>query len=106
MLGALETGLPGAGRPRRGGGTGWALGAGRDRAAVCALAPLPSRRVRPTRFTATAGPAPGEDGAATAARAGEPGQESSGALSGVGEVVGSAVDLCQGRGYGANQQCG
>ena len=42
MLGAPEAGLPGAGGPGWGGGAHRALGAGGDRTAVCALAPLPS----------------------------------------------------------------
>src|SRR6266571_735273 len=103
MLGAPQTPLPGAGRP------GWrsrahrALGARRDRAAVSAVASLPSRGVRPAGVAAAVDPAPGAAGAATAAWAGKPGSESGGVVPGADEVVAGAVDLCAGGGRGTDE---
>src|SRR5215211_3098338 len=94
MLGALEAGLPGAGRPWRGGGTDWALGAGRNRTAVRLLESVPSRGVCPPGFATTTGAAPGPAGAVAPAWADEPGQESGGALPRTDEVVAGPVDLC------------
>src|SRR4051794_33820901 len=106
MLGASETGLPGPGGPRRGGGTPRTLGARGDRAAVRALAPLPRRRVRASRPAAALDSTPGATGAATAAWAGDSGPESRRVVPRANKVVAGAVDLCPGGRRGADQQCG
>src|SRR5262245_46185360 len=89
---SAEASLPGLGGSRWRGGAHRPVGAGRDRAAVCSLAPLPSRGVRPPGVAPTAGPLAGPVGAVAAAWAGDPGPQSGGAVSGVQQVVGSAVD--------------
>src|SRR5215208_6434122 len=105
MLGTLEAGLPGLGGPRWGSAADWPVGTGRNRAALRAVEPLPSRGVRPEGVMASADPAPGEDGAVTGTRAGEPRPEGGGALPRADEVVGGAMDLCAGGGRRADQQC-
>src|SRR5438105_14271059 len=99
----LETRLPGPGGPWWRGGTDWPLGAGGDRAAMCAVAPLPRRGVRPPGITPPAGAAPGEDGAAITPRRGEPRPESGRAVPAAPEVVAGPLDVYpRGRG-GADQ---
>src|SRR4051812_1094280 len=105
MLGAPQTRLPGPGGPGWGGGARRALGAGGDRATVRVLAPFPRRGVQSAGVAAAVDPAPGPAGAATPAWAGDPGPESGGVVPGADEVVGGAVDLCPGRGRGADEQC-
>src|SRR5215208_7609614 len=105
MLGAPETRLSGPGGPGWRGGAHRALGAGGDRAAVRALAPLPIGGVRSPGVAPAAGPTPGEDGAAIATRAGERGPQSRGALPRADEVVGGVVDLCPSGRRGADEQC-
>src|SRR5438067_913298 len=106
MLGAPQTRLPGPGGPGWGGGAHRTLGIGRSRAALCALAPLPRRRVRARRSAAALDSTPGATGAATAAWASDPGPESGGVVPRANEVVDGAVDLCPGGGRGADQQRG
>src|SRR5262249_22200520 len=102
---ATQKGLPGIGGPGWRGGAYWALGARRNRAALCAVAPPPGRRVRPPRVATAAGTTPGQDGAVAATWAREPGPKSGGALPGADEVVGGGVDLCPRGWRGANEQC-
>src|SRR5262249_47824418 len=99
----LATRLPGSGGPWWRGGTDWPLGAGGDRAALCALAPLPSRGVRPPGITPPAGAAPSPAAAVAAAWSGQPRWESGGAVPAAPEVVAGSLDVCpHGRG-GADQ---
>src|SRR5439155_20262445 len=105
VLRAPQARLSGAGGPGWRGGTGWPLGPGGDRAALRALASVPSRRVRPTGVATQIGAAPGADGAVAPARAGEPRPQSSGAVPVADEVVGGAVDLCPRAGGRADEQC-
>src|SRR5215211_5416212 len=106
MLGALEAGLSGLGGPRWGGAADWPVGTGRNRAALRAVAPLPSRGVRPGGVVAPADPAAGEDGAVTGTRAREPRSQSGSAVPGTEEVVAGTLDLCPCRWRGADEQCG
>src|SRR5438067_59959 len=106
MLGAPPTRLPGPGGPGWGGGAHRTMGARRNRAALCPVAPLPRRGVRPPGVATAADPAPGPAGAATAAWAGDPGPESGGIVPGADQVVAGAVDLCPGGRRGADEQWG
>src|SRR5437763_8685712 len=71
-----------------------ALGAGRDRAADCVVAPLPNRRVRRYGVAAPAHPAPGTARAATAAWPEQPGPEGGGAVPAAPQAIAGAVGLC------------
>src|SRR5437868_10302747 len=104
MLGTSEAGLPGLGGSGWRRGTDWALGAGRNRATVRAVASVPSGGLRPPGVAPPADPAPGPAGAATAAWPGQPGPEGSGAVPAVEEMEAGAVDLCPRAGGRADQQ--
>src|SRR3954468_19824640 len=99
-----EAPLSGPGGPGWGSGADRALGAGRNRAALCCLASVLSRRVRPPRVATAADPAPGTAGAVAPARARQPGPESGRIVAGGAQVVARAVDLCAGGRRGADQQ--
>src|SRR5215213_4679869 len=105
LLRPPETRLPGLCGPGWGGGARRSLGAGGNRAALCAVAPIPSRRAWAARAVAAVDPAPSAAGAAAAAWAGVSGPQSGSALPGTDQVVVGAVDLCPSGRRGADQYC-